>query len=115
MKATQARALPGTAIVVRNSGSADGMGGFLDSWAAVGTVAARLAPSDRTPAERIAGEEVASILDWDITVPIGTDVTVKDRITIAGRTFEIQGVNDDEGFGSALRITAVSHNDELRS
>ena len=45
MRATQADTLPGTAVISRNTPTSDGMGGWTDAWAAIGTVDGRVAPA----------------------------------------------------------------------
>lgn len=108
MRGIQERIQPGTAIVYRSTQTTDGMGGFDEAWAAVGTVSARLLPPSGV--EKIAGEQPSSITRWYITLPQSTDVTAKDRISYnSARMFEVDVVNNDESWHTALRcdVTAI--------
>ncbi|MDQ5960159.1 MAG: Head-tail adaptor protein [Pseudomonadota bacterium] len=89
MRATQAEALPGTAVISRNSPTSDGMGGWTDAWVAVGTVDARLAAAQESGAERLIADRIVGLDAWIITTPQGTDVTERDRVVIDSRTFEV--------------------------
>jgi head-tail adaptor len=55
-------------------------------------------------AELVAGERIQSRSAWMITLPAGTDVTAKDRISVGSRTFQVLGVLS----GSMRRIGASS-------
>ena len=46
LRATQNQALPGSAVIERYTLQSDGMGGYEQAWAAVGTIAARLYPQN---------------------------------------------------------------------
>lgn len=89
MRSTQNDTLPGTAVIMRNTPTADGMGGWTDAWAAVGTVDGRLAPAQESGAEQLIAGRIVGEDAWVITVPQGTDVTERDRVTISARTFEV--------------------------
>lgn len=84
--------LPETATISRNTPSADGYGGYTDSWATSSTVAARISERGLTPAEREIADQVQAPVTYTIRVPHGTDVDEKDRIVIGTRTFEVAGV-----------------------
>jgi hypothetical protein len=47
MQATQNLAMPGTVVILRAGGTADGMGGYTEVWTAVGTVTGRIYPARR--------------------------------------------------------------------
>jgi len=98
LRATQNLALPGSAVIQRYTPVADGMGGFDATWAAVGTVAARLYPQNvRALAESTAGgAQVISETRWFLTLPYGTVITAKDRVKVGSRTWEIVAVNNSE-------------------
>lgn len=89
MRSEQSGTLPGTAVISRNSPTSDGMGGWTDAWAAVGTVDGRLAPASASGAERMVADRITGEDAWVITLPQGTDVTEKDRVVIMSRTFEV--------------------------
>ena len=89
MRSEQSGTLPGTAVISRNSPTSDGMGGWTDAWAAVGTVLGRLAPASASGAERMVADRITGEDAWVITLPQGTDVTERDRVVIDSRTFEV--------------------------
>lgn len=95
MRATLDASLPDSCQVVRRSTVPDGAGGTTDTWANQGgAVACRLSPvsrSDRLAEREVAGELVA-VTYWTLTFPDATDVTERDRVTVAGRTFEVTSV-----------------------
>jgi SPP1 family predicted phage head-tail adaptor len=112
LRAVQALALPGTAIVERQTLVADGMGGQAETWSPVGTVAARLYPMSMLGrAEPAIGGQVQSITRWDLTLPHGTDVTAADRIRYGGRAFQITNVNNDEAYQTAVRCELIAYNE----
>ena len=88
MRSVQSETLPGTAVISRNTPTSDGMGGWTDAWAAIGTVDGRVSPSGGG-SERLIAEQITDDDAWNITLPYNTDVTAKDRITIDSRTFEV--------------------------
>ena len=113
MQTTQDSALPGTAVIYRADNVTDGMGGFTETWNAVGMADGRLRPIiSRGETEYVTGSQVAVVADWFVTMPIGTDVTAKDRIRIGGRAFEVSFVNNDESWRTACRAECISINEE---
>lgn len=106
MRATLDLSLPGTAIIVRPSGSSDGMGGVTDAWAAAGTVSARLSPSG-SGSDQIAGGQVINEAPWTVTVPASTDVRTTDRITISGQTLEVVAITSPRSYETCLRAACV--------
>ena len=115
MQATQNLVMPGTAIINRATLSNDGMGGQTETWAAVGTVTARLYPIPSQQREYATGGQPSSVSDWFVTVPVGTDVIARDRIIVSSRTFEVQYVNNDEMYQTAVRCEVAAFNEELRA
>lgn len=89
MRSVQAEAMAGTCVVTRRTLASDGAGGYTETWAAVGTVAGRVWPATESGAERLIADRITETDAWVITVPQGTDVLAKDRITEGGRTFEV--------------------------
>lgn len=116
MRAVQIAALPGTAVIERATLASDGMGGFDASWAAVGTVAARLYPREvRAIAESAAGgAAVISTSRWFVTLPVGSTVTAKDRLVISGRSWEVLSVNNSEMWQTAVRCEVQAFDEERR-
>ena len=115
MQVVQNRAQPGTAIVERKALTADGMGGYTESWAAVGTVTARIYPQQRSNAEPVTGGQPIAITRWWFSAPVGTDVKPADRISASERTYEIESTNNDESWQTATRASLIAYNEEDRN
>jgi len=116
MREVEESAMPSTGIIKRRALTPDGMGGFTEAWAAVGTV-----PCDvwqinkRGDREKTTeGGQTISKADWFITAPYDTNLLAADRIDIDSRTFEITFVPNDSSWLTALRAEAVTHNEEQR-
>lgn len=116
MRETQAEALPSTAIIQGTVNMADGQGGFYEGWASVGTVPARLYPqSSRTYDESATGgAQLISRTRWFVTMPWNAVVDARNRIFMEGRTWEIQSVNNDENWRTAIRCEVSANNEENR-
>lgn len=113
MQATQVAALPGTVVIERYTLTADGMGGFSEAWTAAGTVPGRIYPASGGD-ERVTGGQPASMVQWSGTFPVGTDLTAKDRLRYAGRTFEVLAVNNGEMWQTAVRADLLALGEEAR-
>lgn len=116
MREVEECAMSSTGIVKRYSLTPDGMGGFTQAWAAIGTVPCDVWQiNQRGEREKTAnGAQPISKADWFITLPYNTDLLAKDRIEINDRTFEITFVPNDSSWLTALRAEAVTHNEEQR-
>lgn len=68
--------------------------GTSSSWATIATVSARLSPSGGANEGLGADQSMQSVSAWRISLPVGTDVTARDRIVIGARTFEVNGVGE---------------------
>lgn len=108
MQGLQGAALPGSAILQRATMTPDGMGGFTEAWAAVGTVAARVyTQASRALAEGEQGAQIVSETRWFLTLPVGTQVTAADRITVSGVVFEVTEVNNAQDWRTAVRCSVT--------
>jgi len=113
MRATQLSAMPGSAIIYRSTLSSDGMGGQAETWAIIGTIAARLYPTQGYSSREIAGaSQDLSITRWWLTVPWDADVTAVDLAKVDGRVMKILEVNNDEMWRTATRCKVEAHNEE---
>lgn len=117
MRDIEESAMSGTAIIERYALTPDGMGGFTEAWAAVGTVVCDLWPiNKRGDREGVTvGGQPISKADWYVTVPFDTTITAKDRVVIDSRTFEVLFVPNSESWMTAKRVEAISHNEERRN
>ncbi len=93
LRALSDRYLPDVCAISRNTPTQSG-DGQTDSWANVATgVACRVSPLASSAQESLGGAEAMSaVAQWTIWLPAGTDVTVKDRIVVGSRTFEVARV-----------------------
>lgn len=109
MRGVQDRAIgQGTAVIYRSTNVADGMGGFSDGFAAVGTADARLLPPSGD--EKIAGEQITSITEWFLTMTVGTDVIASDRILFNSvQHFDVLWVNNDEHWRTSVRCRCKTY------
>lgn len=97
--------LPGTAVISRASYTTDGMGGSTDVWTNVGTVSARVSPNGNGIEEIIGGgAKMNSIAPWIVTVPVGTSINERDKITYANQTFEVVRTDDTRSYATNIRI-----------
>lgn len=97
--------LPESAQVQRPTDTATG-DGTSQSWSTIATVAARLSPAGNTAQEQVIAQQIQAGSAWRITLPHGTDVTARDRIVIAGRTFHVAGVLGPKSYQAALIVIA---------
>lgn len=116
MQATQEEALPGTVVIERVTLVADGMGGQTEAWAGVGTVIGRIyldkARGSRN--EAIGGAQMQSTTQWVATLPIGTIIYAQDRLFYGDSTWEVQRVNNDQVWITAVRCELEKSNEERR-
>lgn len=94
MRAAIAVWLTDTCTIQRRTLSSDGLGGQTETWTTLVTVACRITvAARRPPQEQVYAERVTSEGEWLLTLPPGTDVQGKDRISVAnGPTLEVTGV-----------------------
>lgn len=115
MRTVEESAMSSTAIIQRYTLTSDGMGGYSEAWAAVGTVACDLWQINQTSSrERVTGGQPTQMAGWYITVPYDTTITAKDRIAISGRTFEVTFVPNNASWLTAMRVEARTLNEETR-
>jgi len=119
MRDMQERIRPASGTIYRftaGTATADGMGGFSDaeaSWLAVGTSTLRARPMDlRGRGETVVGGQTTAMSRWDLTLDHDAVVTASDRIKSADRVYEITRVNNDESWLTAVRVEAITFNEE---
>ena len=116
MRDIEELAMSSTAIIQRYTLTSDGMGGYSEAWANVGTVSCDLWPiNQRGEREGVsnAGQAISKA-DWFITVPYDTTITAKDRVSVNSKTFEVIFVPNLESWMTANRVEARSLNEETR-
>lgn len=111
-RSQQLLAMPGSAIVYRATLASDGMGGQTETWGIVGTVAARLYPTQGYSSnERMAGNQDVSFTHWWLSAPWDADITAADLVKVDGRVFHVQEVNNEEMWRTATRCKVEAHNE----
>jgi hypothetical protein len=115
LRAVALSAMAGTLVIKRPTRSADGMGGFSESYVAMGTVACHIWPA-RYSNEQVAGAQVQSIANWRVAVPVGTDIREIDYGQYNGTaTYQIIAVPKDVTWAAHIECDAVTYNRELRT
>lgn len=88
----QAAWMPVRATISRVTRVSDGAGGTTETWGTHLTgVRCRVDLPSSGAEEQVAGQ-IQSVATVIVTVPHGTDVTARDRLTVDGRTFEVVAV-----------------------
>lgn len=106
LRATLTSSLPGTVSVSRVTLASDGMGGATETWAAVSTGAGRVSPAI-SGEDRIVGGENVNEAPWTVTLPAGTNVTVRDRITAGSATYEVVATSGNRSYETCVRCACV--------
>lgn len=106
MRETAEAALPDSAVITRKTTVSDGAGGGSVSWAASGTVDARL--SDRAGNEQLfgtglPGTAIFAQTDAILTVAHDIDLRQADRVTVDSTTYEVLAVLDQAAWTLAQR------------
>lgn len=83
------------------------MGGFSETWAAVGTASCRVSPAMVQNVERISADRMVSVTSWVISFPSGTDVTAKDRIQSQSAAYEVTAPMTPHSDAAVCRVQAV--------
>lgn len=96
-----ARLLNAQAEVWRKTRTPDGMGGWQETWASIGTVRARFSqPSAR---ERVAADQSQARLTHVVYLPTDADVQRGDELRQGPRTFEVLATFEPSAPGTYLR------------
>lgn len=93
--------------VWRHSRTADGMGGWAEVWAQVGTVRARF--SQPSAAERVAADRSEAKLSHVVYLPPSADVRRGDQLRLPGRSFDVLAVFEPSKPGTYLRADCDAH------
>jgi len=91
------RTLPSLVEIRRFTSTADGQGGYTETWANVAiNVAARIMP-ERTmsggPTEGVEADRQSEGANYILTLRWDTDITPRDRVVYEGTEYEVVGVN----------------------
>jgi len=96
--------LPDTCTIAYATEAADTIGGWATSWTNRGTaIECRLAPL-ASGGEGISGERVMQQTGWMLTLHHDQTVTVTDRVTHGGKTYEVVRIDDRHSSQTATRV-----------
>lgn len=85
--------LPDTCTIRRGTDSASGDGTSTTYSDHLTGVACRVSPLASSASEALGGQgAMTAVAQWTVWLPAGTDVTVRDRIVVGLRTFEVARV-----------------------
>ena len=99
--------LPGTAIISSKTATADGQGGQTWTYAASGTVDARLAAENTQPRSGEIASRSASVTSWMLTLPADTTIGATDRVAFDSNTYEVISIMDRDPEEIARRVRLV--------
>lgn len=88
-----------TATITRNDGA--------DNWATIAANVPCRAVASRLPQELTIAGELRAVVPWLVNMLASVDVRASDRITIAGRTFEVIAVVDPLDQALIRQVQAV--------
>ena len=101
MRSEQNGTMPDTVVVWRWTSASDGMGGEVETYAAVGTVTGRLGRVGNMGEESVIADRLTAADPWVITVPQTTTVYERDRLVVGSRTFEVEMVAEHAAWETA--------------
>lgn len=109
MRATVNSYLAGTAVLLQPAFVSDGQGGQTSSFAAAGTVTARLAPEMLRGQERELAGRVAEVSYWILTLPAHTTIDETWRVEYDAVTYEVEEVMTrvPEELGRRVRLREI--------
>ena len=103
LRADQADYWPDTCTIQTSTRTADGQGGYTITWANTYTsVACRLAP-ERQQGEMMAGEQLAAVTAWVLTVAHNQTIDETMRVVHDSETYEIASLEDTHSNRTAKR------------
>lgn len=102
MRGVMQQALPGTAVIGRDTFISDSGGGGTTTFTASGTVDCRIAPVSGD--EQVTGGRVSPDAEWVVTLPAGTVVDRTDQVTIAGSTYDIVAMRAPRSWELSRRL-----------
>lgn len=114
MRATANRLLPDDATIYRRAMTADDSGSETPDWSTkVGEVKCRLSATSVKSRARdiVRGEQIEAAEPWIVSLPVGTDLEVTDRLEIicesrpdVTTTYEVVSATDPRSFEVNLRV-----------
>ena len=109
LRATSRGLMPESVQIMRPTNSKPASGGTTQAYATVRSVPGRLAGGGN--AARIIADRYGFNSGWMITVPHSADVRIDDRLEIAGRVFEIVGIDAEHSNQISQRLACRETHD----
>ena len=109
LTAASVTAMGDTARLSRPTVTPDGSGGSYDVYALVATVPIQMVRPSATELEALAGQENETAVQIMGRIPLGTDVKVRDRLTLGsnGHRFQVVTVWEPLTYGASLHVLLV--------
>lgn len=101
MREQAEEALPDSCVIQRKTRTSDGGGGGSVSWAASGTVDARVGQTAGT--EQLLDAQLVGQVDAILTVPHDADLRQADRAVVDGTTYEVLSILEHAAWTLSLR------------
>jgi hypothetical protein len=99
------RHMPATCVIQRPTRVKDTTGGYRPGTpATVSTVPCRVDSAGESGDERLIAGQLDAIVEWAVSLPVGTDVQPSDVIVTGGRTLQIAAVLDLESLAIEQRV-----------
>lgn len=97
--------MPDTVVIQTVARASDGQGGWVDSWAASGTVSGRIDPAPfQFSGEEKAGGAVQPHHAYFVTIPYDTTITTNNRVVVNSETYEITSVDKGKSWAITKRV-----------
>lgn len=103
MQAEAAAALDTAITVQRITSGSDGYGSSPDTWSTVNTVQGMLSLPTGTYMQDQA-DRLTSVKTWVVSVPVGTDIRLKDHLVVGTDTLLVETVNAPESYAVLTHI-----------
>lgn len=104
MRAALNTLMPNTCNILSLTQTADGQGGFTDTWGtATASVACRFETMRQSGREAMAAGALQPFQSWVLTVPSGTTITTANRVQISGTSYNVKGVDNGKTWTGQLR------------
>lgn len=90
-------------VIERRGGERDAIGGASGGWAAIGNAWAAIAPDGA--GEAVAGEALAGLPRWRVTLRATIDAAIGDRLVWGARRLAVRGRGDDPALRDRFTLT----------
>lgn len=103
MRAQVAARLPQEATIQRLATVPDGAGGWVEAWVTLATVDCRLDPLGKAMNSEVIGQQEATVIRYQLTVPYDAAIEANCQVVIGGRTYQVVQLDADHGWNVSRR------------